>query len=95
MKKSYNNLFKEKQKIEEPVEEVKLENTVTKEDVYVTVISKGKLNVREEASKESKALCLVDPGTNLLVKDFCKEWVHIVTISGVEGYVMTEFVKEV
>lgn len=59
------------------------------------VISLGKLNVRMKPSKGSSILCVVDPGSQLLIESVDSDWAHAYTSSGIEGYVMAEFIKEV
>lgn len=65
------------------------------EGKIVEVISRGKLNVREIPSKDGEVVTTVDPGAQLMVQSIDREWTHVYTGSGVEGYVMSEFIKEV
>ena len=62
-------------------------------NVLVTCTS---LNVRKAASKESSVLSVVKKDDILEVEETIeKEWTKVKTQNGVEGYVMTEFIKEV
>jgi hypothetical protein len=56
------------------------------------VISPHKVNMREEATKNSKVLCILDPGTNVVVESVDGDWVHIYIPQGIDGYVMKEYI---
>jgi hypothetical protein len=65
-----------------------------KEPKTAKVISSGKLNVRKTPGKDGTVLCLINPGSKLLVEGVNDGWAHVYTESGIEGYVMSEFIKE-
>lgn len=80
---------KETPKIEEP------KKNTPKKQIIATVISRGKLNVREEASQDSSIISVIVPGTQLVIDDVQDGWAQIHSDSGLKGYVMKEFIKEV
>lgn len=56
------------------------------------VISPYKVNMREAATKNSQILCVLDPGTNVIVESIDGDWVHIYIPQGIKGYVMKEYI---
>lgn len=65
-----------------------------KEPKTFIVESKGKLNVRKSADKDGERICQLDSGDQIQVEDIDNGWAHVYTSSGIEGYVMAEFIKE-
>jgi len=70
------------------------EVTSTQAPLMATVISSGKLNVRESPDKFSNVICVVNRGDVLIVADTDTHdgWVFVKTNSGVIGYVMREYI---
>jgi uncharacterized protein YgiM (DUF1202 family) len=99
MKKNYNKMFDEnmqKEKDEEIVKtlEKKKDEVPPAEPKTFTVTSKGKLNVRKTAGRDGELVCQIGSGEKVQVESIEDEWAHIYTSSGIEGYVMAEFIKE-
>ena len=59
-----------------------------------TVISDGKLNVRESPDKLSNVVCVVNRGDVLVMmdNDSQDDWAFVRTSSGLIGYVMREYI---
>jgi len=66
----------------------------TQAPLMATVISSGKLNVRESPDKLSDVLCVVNRGDVLIVADtdIHDGWAFVQTNSGFIGYVMREYI---
>lgn len=91
---------------EVPVEEIPVEETndvadatvhpveEVKEDTFEVVCECAYLNVREFANVDSEVLCKVKENETLLAEDHNDEWYHVFTTAGVEGYVMSKFVRK-
>jgi len=62
--------------------------------LMATVISSGKLNVRESPDKLSDVVCVVNRGDVLIVADADANdsWVFVQTNSGFIGYAMREYI---
>lgn len=76
--------------------EVAAESAVEKNNVkYVKVVKCDKLRVRETASTNSDVIALVDKDTKLIFKNKKDgEWTHVQTLTGKDGYVMSEFISK-
>lgn len=77
-------------RVEAPVEE-----TVVEVETVVGVVSGcEKLNLREEASKDSKVLSILNKGTELVVstEESTEDFYKVITATGVEGYCMKKFI---
>lgn len=87
--------------VETPIEEVMpapIEEPVEKKDKitkYLNVIAEN-LNVRKEPSTDSEVLVIVSKDDKLVINDakLVKGFYSVTTVSGVNGYVMKEFVVE-
>lgn len=75
---------------------VKIPEVSLSKGVYpkATVIGCIKLNVRSAPNKLGNILAVIDQGSNMLVRSTKDYWAHIYTDSGIDGYVMEEFIKE-
>ena len=76
----------------------------TVQDIYsnstnqkpATISNCEQLNIRTAPSKDATVLSVVDHNTILLVGEFLDDgWVHVYMPDGVEGYAMSDFIKEV
>lgn len=105
MKRNYNKMFNENQKVTDEVNDGKVDdelietekiNNIPNEPKTYTVITKGKLNVRRHpsAGMQSEMLCQLRPGDKVQVESIEDDWAHIYTTSGIEGYVMANLIKE-
>jgi uncharacterized protein YgiM (DUF1202 family) len=65
-----------------------------REPKFATVTSSGQLNLRKSPTTDSKVLCRLDKGAKLMVEDTRDNWAHVYTSSGLEGYVMSQYIKE-
>lgn len=74
------------------VEETPVKEEKTTTSVKVTA---DKLNVRASATVNANVLVVIDKGTVLSVdkNKSTKEWTAVKTESGIEGFVMSQFVK--
>jgi hypothetical protein len=52
-----------------------------------------KLNVRALPDKQAEIICIIDCGHELMIEDICDGWAHVYTGSGIEGYVMVQFIQ--
>ena len=70
------------------------EDESTQAPLMATVISGGKLNVRESPNKLSDVMCVVNRGDVFIVTDVDANdgWAFVRTNSGVIGYVMREYI---
>lgn len=59
------------------------------------VVNCSNLNVREKADRSSAVKVIIKAGAKVVVEEIVEDWAHIYTDSGVEGYVMKEFIEEV
>lgn len=59
------------------------------------VINCSNLNVRKKADRGSSVKAIIKAGQKVVVEEIVDDWAHIYTDSGVEGYVMKEFLEEV
>lgn len=84
---------------ESNVEEVEVTEIEESEDVearYLEVQNCDKLNVRKEPSKESEVLEVVPVKTRMkYTGSLAEEWTNVTMNDGTEGFVMTEFIKEI
>lgn len=83
----------EKEKVEK--NELKEKNNSKEKGTKAKVISNGKLNVRELPDKDSKAICQLSSGTQLLIHGVENNWAHVHVDPNIDGYVMAEFIKEI
>lgn len=77
-----------------PAEEI-VEEPVVEETKYVMVTA-DKLNVRKGPSKDTEVLAIVSKNETLIVNDskLVKGFYSVTTSTGIQGYVMKEYVKE-
>lgn len=74
----------------EPVEEVEEAEGTT----FEVVCECAYLNVREAASTDADVVCRIKEKEVLIAEPFNEEWYHIFTKAGIEGYVMSKFVRK-
>ena len=59
-----------------------------------TVANCDRLNVRTQPNKEGKVLCILDKGDLLgAYTPINDEWLNVITSTGIEGFVMKEFIE--
>lgn len=62
---------------------------------YVKVVKCDKLRVRKEASVDAEVLAIVEKDTQLIFKNKTDGvWSHIQTLTGKDGYVMSEYISK-
>lgn len=71
----------------EPVEEVE-------ESTFEVICECAYLNVRENPDKDSEILCKVKQNETLVAEVYDDEWYNVFTKAGVEGFVMSKFVRK-
>lgn len=84
----------------EKVEEVEAPEEVTEETItppvepVYGVVNCDKLNVRRGPSKDSKVMCIVSKGEEvmLVAEESTEEWYKVITKTGFDGYCMKEFI---
>lgn len=95
--KQYNKMFnvQQEQKIDEVKEPIlkPVQDIISQEPKTVTVISCGKLNVREEPVKGSNIIDIVNSGDILVVMEEVFGWTKVRTKAGIEGYVVNSYIK--
>ena len=87
--------------VEEPaVVEVKMveetvETVAVPEQTTGVIINCSRLNIREIPKPDAKIICMLDVGTELKINlaKSTREWFHICTAAGIEGFCMSKFVK--
>ena len=80
----------ENDSVEEVIEEVQKDWVG-----YVSLPGKNMtLNLRSEPNSDSEILTTLKNSTELIVSDETNAWYKVFTSSGIEGYVMKEFVKK-
>lgn len=74
-----------------PYEEVE-EN---KEVIMGKIVNCKRVYIRENPSVQSNPLTDIPSGKEILIMDKSKDWYNVCTESGVEGYIMEDFVETV
>ena len=64
-------------------------------ETFGIVTNCERLNVREDASKESSVVTIIENGTMIKIGKVTQGFYPIVTNDGVTGYCMKEFIKKV
>lgn len=78
------------------IEDDSIEEGEDVEARYLEVQNCDKLNVRKEPSKESEVLDVVPVKTRMkYTGSLAEEWTNVTMNDGTEGFVMTEFIKEI
>lgn len=52
------------------------------------------LNMRNQPNKDGRVLCVLKSGAEVVVENISDGWAHIYLSSGIDGYVMEEYLKE-
>lgn len=96
-----NSFVDEEIDVQMPIEEAELYDRPSDEaddfegDILEGKVSASKIYLREEPTKESDALKVLERGDELLI-DIAKsvdDWYSVCTVTGVEGYVMKNLVN--
>jgi uncharacterized protein YgiM (DUF1202 family) len=76
-------------------EVMRAEEPIVEVETSIGVVSEcDKLNLREEANKNSKVLAILNRNTELVVsvEESTEDFYKVITSSGVEGYCMKKFI---
>jgi uncharacterized protein YgiM (DUF1202 family) len=66
---------------------------VEEEPKMGTIISPGKLNIREEPTIDSQVIDTVDPDTRVEVHEVHREWSYVYVNNALQGYAMSKYIK--
>ena len=78
----------------EDAEEIEKDYEYTSEDMnYDIGIVKCRLNLRENPSKESNVLCVLNKDSAVEILEELNDWFRVVTESGIEGFCMRDFIN--
>lgn len=64
------------------------------EPISATVVNCQRLNVRIKPTKNSDSICVLYQGDSVVIEKIHAEWTYVYTASGIDGFVMSEYIKE-
>lgn len=72
-----------------------IDETEEEDSTWVGRVTADAVYVRSKPTKQSEPITTVSKGGELMILDSdVSDWYHVMLASGVEGYVMSDFVKE-